>query len=106
MTDENANTADLTDGQKLDQVLARLSNLDARLATLEARAEDRARETRPKFDTIISELAELREGQRDTTLRLDWIESRLDQLALDVLDVRAAQRRLTDRVDDLEQRPN
>lgn len=113
MTNENANTADLTMDEKLDRVLARLSDLDTRLAamdtrlaTLEAQAEDRARETRPKLDLIIAGLASLGEGQKDAARRLDRIESRLETLALDVVDVRADQRRLTGRMDDLERRPN
>jgi hypothetical protein len=47
MTDENANTADLTIDEKLNQVLRKLGDLDTRLATLEAAATDRAKETRP-----------------------------------------------------------
>jgi hypothetical protein len=47
MIDENANTADLTIDEKLDQVLRKLGDLDARLAALEARADDDASETPP-----------------------------------------------------------
>jgi hypothetical protein len=42
MTDENANTADLTIDEKLNQDLRKLSDLDARLAAIEAAAADRA----------------------------------------------------------------
>ena len=106
MTDENANTADLTIDEKLDQVLRKLGDLDARLATLEAVATDRAKETRPKLDLIIAELADVREGQKDTVKRLDRIEAQLRVLTEDVLNVRADQRRLEDRMGDLERRPN
>lgn len=99
MPDENANTADLTANELLAQILQRL-------AALEARADDRARETRPKLDLIIAELADLREGQKDALKRLARIEAQLRVLSEDVLNVRADQRRLEDRMDDLERRPN
>jgi len=106
MTDENADTADLTIDEKLNQVLRKLGDLDARLATLESKADDRARETRPKLDLIIAELADVREGQKDAAKRLDRIEAQLRVLTEDVLNVRADQRRLEDRMGDLERRPN
>jgi ABC-type transporter Mla subunit MlaD len=106
MTDENANTADLTIDEKLDRVLRKLGDLDTRLATLEAVAADRSRETRPKLDLIIAELADVREGQKDAAKRLDRIESQLRVLTEDVLNVRADQRKLEDRMGDLERRPN
>src|SRR5215468_393003 len=102
MADEDANTADLTIDEKLDQVLRKLGDMDGRLAKLEAAAADRARETRPKLDLIIAEVADLREGQKDLAKRLDRIDSRLETLAFDILDVRGAQRRLGDRVDVIE----
>lgn len=37
MTDETAGTANLTDGEKLDLILAKLSDVETRLAKLEAR---------------------------------------------------------------------
>jgi hypothetical protein len=40
---ENADTADLTMNEKLDRVLAELSDLKARLTALEARRSDAAR---------------------------------------------------------------
>ncbi|MGH9754730.1 MAG: hypothetical protein ACREA2_18285 [Blastocatellia bacterium] len=99
MTDENANTSDLTIDEKLDRVLAKLSQVETRLSALEAEAKDRARETRPKLDLLIAEMAATREDVK-TAL------ARLDTLVLDVFNVRADQRRLTERVDDMEQRPN
>jgi hypothetical protein len=106
MTDENANTADLTVDEKLNQILSKLGDLDTRLASLEAVAADRSKETRPKLDLIIAELADVREGQKDAAKRLDRIESQLRVLTEDVLNVRADQRKLEDRMGDLERRPN
>jgi len=99
-------TKDLTDSEKLNLILAKLGDLDARLIALESVAEDRARETRPKLDLIIAELADLREGQKDAARRLDRIEAQLRVLTEDVLNVRADQRRLEDRMDNVERRPN
>jgi predicted nucleic acid-binding Zn-ribbon protein len=67
MTDENADTADLTMNEKLDRILAELSDMN--------------------------------EDTRDVVMRLDRIESRLEALAIDVADVRTAQRRLGERMD-------
>jgi uncharacterized protein (UPF0335 family) len=60
MIDENANTADLTINEKLDRILAELSDMN--------------------------------EDTGDVVMRLDRIESRLEALAMDVADVRAASR--------------
>ena len=103
MTDENANTADLTMNEKLDRILARL-------ATLEARADDRARETRPLLDRLIQEMVTTREtltGRMDgMDARLQRIEKQLEVMTLDVMQVRTDQRQLEDRMGDLERRPN
>jgi hypothetical protein len=61
MIDENANTADLTINEKLDRILAELSDMN--------------------------------EDTGDIVMRLDRIESRLEALAIDVAEVRAAQQR-------------
>jgi hypothetical protein len=61
MTDENANTADLTMNEKLDRILAELSDMS--------------------------------EDAGDVVMRLDRIESRLEALAMNVADVRAAKQR-------------
>ncbi|HZF37665.1 MAG TPA: hypothetical protein VE715_02475 [Blastocatellia bacterium] len=96
MADENANTADLTIDEKLDRILQRL-------ATLEARADDRARETRPLLDHLIQEMATTRETLMEELRR---IKKQLEIVTLDLMETRADQRRLTERVDDIERRPN
>lgn len=55
---------------------------------------------------IIAELADLREGQKDTAKRLDRIETQLRVLTQDVMQVRTDQQRLEDRMDAMERRPN
>jgi chromosome segregation ATPase len=99
MIDDNNPTADLTDRELLQAILQRLG-------ALETLVDDRLKDTRPLWQGINQRLERIEEGQKDAVNRLDRIERRLDQLALDVLDVRADQRRLDGRMDDLERRPN
>jgi chromosome segregation ATPase len=99
-------TKDLTDSEKLNRILADLADVKTRLGALESTAEDRSRDTRPKLDLIIKELSDAREEIRDVAARLDRIEARFETLAIDVMDVRTVQRRLGDRVSELERRPN
>ena len=96
MTDENANTADLTMDEKLDRILQRL-------AVLEAKADDRARETRPLVDHLIQEMVTTREALMEELRR---IKKQLEIMTLDVMQVRADQRQLEDRMDAVERRPN
>jgi ABC-type transporter Mla subunit MlaD len=96
MTDETANTADLTMDEKLDRILQRLD-------ALEARADDRARETRPLLDHLIQEMVTTRETLMEELRR---IKKQLEVMTPDVMQVRADQRRLEDRMDVAERRPN
>jgi hypothetical protein len=48
----------------------------------------------------------MREESNDVVKRLDRIERRFEILTLDVAQVRADQRSLEDRMDDLERRPD
>jgi hypothetical protein len=96
MTDENANTADLTMNEKLDRILQRLG-------ALEAKADDRARETRPLLDQIIKEMVTTRDVLMEEMRR---VRKQLEVMTLDVMQVRADHRRLEDRMDEVERRPN
>lgn len=100
MTDENANTADLTDRELLNAILRRLEALESQGTGT----------TRPLLDQIIKETVETREiltGCMDgMDTRLERIEKQLEVMTLDVMNVRTDQRRLDDRMDDLERRPN
>jgi len=93
MTDENANTADLTMNEKLDRILQRLTALESQGANT----------TRPLLDQIIKEMVQTRET---LTERLDRIEAQLRVLTQDVMHVRTDQQRLEDRMDAIERRPN
>ncbi|HEU0177365.1 MAG TPA: hypothetical protein VFV58_24130 [Blastocatellia bacterium] len=93
MTDENANTADLTMDEKLDRILQRLSALEAQGANT----------TRLLLDQIVKEMVQTRET---LTELLDRIEVQLKVLTQDVMQVRTDQQRLEDRMDAIERRPN
>jgi len=104
MTDENADTADLTMNEKLDRILQRLAALESQGANT----------TRPLLDRIVKEMVETRVmlmGRIDVvektlTDRLDRIEKRLEVVTLDLMETRADQRRLEGRMDTVERRPN
>lgn len=127
------NTADLTQDEKLDLILAEIRvmksdirGLDVRLTSLEAKVEDRLLDTRPLWEVInartemivervtrieeqnarIEERVARIEEQNERTIEaLRQIDSKLEVMTHDVLDVRAAQRILASRVYALEQRP-
>src|SRR5262249_6432348 len=56
MTDENANTADLTMDEKLDRILSELREVKARLSAIEEKVVGRTNETQMKLDKIIQEI--------------------------------------------------
>ena len=104
MTDENADTADLTMNEKLDRILQRLAALEAHGTGT----------TRPVLDRIVKEMVETREMlmeqiagvEKTLSARLDRIEKRLEVVTLDLMETRADQRRLTERMDEIERRSN
>lgn len=111
MTDDP--TKDLTDGEKLNLILAKLSDVETRLARLEAQAEDRSRETRPKLDLIIKEVAdvradvnELKEGQNRLEKELRLMNRKFDALNKDMLTMKADLGDFDERLTELERRPN
>jgi uncharacterized protein YaaR (DUF327 family) len=128
------NTKDLTQDEKLDLILAEIRvmksdirSLDTRLTSLEARVEDRLLDTRPLWEVISARtemivervtrieeqnarieerVARIEEQNERTVEMLRQIDSKLEVMTHDVLDVRAAQRILASRVYALEQRPS
>jgi hypothetical protein len=107
MTDENANTADLTQDEKLDRVLSRLAALEAQGANM----------TRPLLNQLIQEMTQTRDV---LTERLDGMDGRLAALEQeskiirrelgllreDIRNERIARVELAERVEQLEQRPS
>ena len=101
---------------RLDSIDTRLGNVENRLSTLEDKVDRRLQETRPIWEQVLARLDSV-EG------RLDGFEARLDVfgdelrtslrrferqvklLAEDVMEVRADQRDLDKRMDQLEPKP-
>ena len=78
---------------RFDRVDARLDGLDVRVQTLEAKALD----TKPIWERALSEILEVRKGVED-------LNRKVDVLTLDVMQMRADQRRVEKRLDGLESR--
>jgi hypothetical protein len=96
MIDDNSPTANLTDSENLDAILRRL-------AALEARVDDRVRETRPLLDQLIKEMTATRDMLMDERRKL---RKQIEVMTLDPMEMRANQRHTEDRMDAIEQRPN
>ncbi len=132
MSEEN--TKDLTQDEKLDLILAEVRDLKVRVtavegrltavenrqaaledrqATFEAKVGDRLLDTRPLWEVIsartemiVEQVTRIEEQNAQMAETLRQIDSKLEVLTHDVLDVRAAQRILASRVYALEQRPS
>ncbi|MCG3159733.1 MAG: hypothetical protein JMDDDDMK_00748 [Acidobacteria bacterium] len=107
-------TRDLTDGEKLNLILADLGDVRARLTALEAQG---ANTTRPLLDQLIKEVT----GTRDMLAeRIDGIEKELaevrrdlrsidrkfDILNREIFAMKADSQEHADRLAELERRPN
>ena len=79
--------------KRFDGVDARLDSLDGRVQALEAKALD----TKPIWERALVEILEVKKGVED-------VNRKLDVLTLDVLQVRADQRRVEKRMDELQSR--
>lgn len=76
---------------RMDRIEARLDDMDARLQTWETKAYD----TKPIWERALAEILEL--GKK-----IDRIDHKVDELAVDPLNLRARQSQLEDRMDGLE----
>jgi low affinity Fe/Cu permease len=107
MSDPNANTSDLTVDEKLDQVLRKLSDLDAKVATLESQGTGT---TRPLLDRILKEMIETRETLTERIAALEQesktIRREMGLLREDIRGERLHRAELAERVEELERRPN
>ena len=103
MTEDN--TKDLTTDEKLDSILSKLANVETRLSALEAVAEDRARETRPKLDLIIKEISDANERLTAVEKELRSINRQFETFAIDHMKMRADIRGIDARVIELERKP-
>ena len=93
-------TKDLTDSEKLDRILAEMSDLKSRLAALETRS---AETTRPLLDKIIVEVIETREALRADIATL---RSEFSIITADIVSLRARGDNTDRRLSALEQRPS
>jgi len=78
---------------RFDTIDVRLDGLDGRVMALEARALD----TKPIWERTLAEILEVKTGVED-------LNRKIDVLTLDVMQVRADQRRVEKRMDDVESR--
>ncbi len=93
-------TKNMPDGRSFEErVFARFDDLDARLQTLETQAERRALETKPIWERALAEILEVREGVAN-------VERKIDVLSRDIVQVRADQTRVENRIDKLESSPS
>ena len=79
---------------RMDRMEARLDDMDARLQTLEQKSYD----TKPIWERALAEILALGE-------KMENIEGKVDTLASDLLELRANQNRLGDRMGRLESKP-
>jgi len=80
---------------RLDSIDARLDSVDSRLEALELQAERRAIETKPIWERALAEIMEVKRG-------LENVERKIDVLSRDIVQVRADQVRVDDRLTSLE----
>ena len=83
----------------VSQILARLDSIDTRMTTLEDKVDRRLQETRPIWEQVLARLDSLESEVRTGFRR---IERNVGMLIKDVLEVRADQRDLEKRMDELE----
>ena len=93
-------TKNMSDGPSFEErVFARFDALDARLETLETQVERRALETKPIWERALAEILEVRESVAN-------VERKIDVLSRDIVQVRADQTRVENRIDKLESSPS
>ena len=79
----------------------RFDGLDTRVQALEARALD----TKPIWERALAEILDVKQGVGEVKEGVEDIKRKIDLLSLDVVQVRADQRRVDKRMDSLESRP-
>lgn len=114
-------TKNIPDARSFEErVFARFDSLDARLQTLETQAERRALETKPIWERALAEILEVRESVaevRESVAEVKEsvaevresvanVERKIDVLSRDIVQVRADQSRVENRIDKLESSPS
>lgn len=85
---------------RLDGIDRRLDGLDDRVKALEAKALD----TKPIWERALAEIFEMKAGILEVKAGVEDLNRKFDVLTMDVMQVRADQRRVNKRMDDLELR--
>ncbi len=99
MSDEES-TKEMDDAKPiLERILRRLDSMDERLQRLEQQDERRAMDTKPIWERALAEILEVKESVR-------IVDRKLSVMNDELLEVKADQRRLESRVDDIEKRPS
>ena len=98
---------------KMDTIETRLDSIETRLTTIEEQNERRAIETKPIWERALSESLEVKEESLEikekvieTNERVGKIERQMTVLSKDVIEVRAEQFRLDNRIDKMESEPS
>ncbi len=93
---------------RFDAMDSRLGGVEERLGSLEATVENRLKETRPIWETVQAQLADLKEFQErlreDTEKGFRIIDRRLELQPIEWSRLRGFQRDLEERVDKIEKR--
>ena len=84
---------------RFDAVDARFERVEARLEALEVEGEKRALETKPIWERALAEILEVKERVADVERKVGVVHS-------DMMQLRADQVRLEDRMDKLESKPS
>ena len=78
----------------LIEILSKVRSIDSRLSSLETKVDERLRETRPIWEGVVAELAEVKKEQKLTN-------HKLDRVILDIANVRAELEEVGHQVDHL-----
>ncbi len=106
-------TQKLPDSDRLDQLITLaqgietlVGGIDVRLTSLEEKVDARLHDTRPIWESVRSDIAELRKGQEqlrsDMVIGLRKVERKIGLLNDDFLQMKTDQRMLEDRIEKLE----
>ncbi|HEX8888697.1 MAG TPA: hypothetical protein VF779_05950 [Pyrinomonadaceae bacterium] len=105
MSEEN--TQNMLDGRSFEErIFARFDALDARLQKLESEAERRALETKPIWERALAEILEMQQGlnefRGEVNDALHDLSRKIGVLGNDMIQLRADQTHVENRLDSLE----
>jgi hypothetical protein len=101
-------TKDLPIDSKLDELLALVRSMDARLTTLEEKVDSRLKETRPIWEGVLARLetlsTEVSEFREETARNFALVDSKFNVINDSILNIQAKHRLTEKRVEDLERK--